>query len=243
MVRLQAGMGSYNVAKTICGVFNGLRKGSSIIAGGYLRDLDLGRKPKDVDLIIEYEGEEDLALAEKFGKAFGYTSTVKGKGYIDREVKCVLAFEKDGEVKIDVIFLTVPVMERLAIFPCNICKIWTDQTGLVEATPEYSKGILNKEIIYNRGTAREKYIDKMHEYFPDWSHDMQSWEAKEHHNERKKARAVLNAQWHDIGKEVMGAVELVREVDIVEVENFVGPDFDGMKAKWVILDDEELKED
>jgi len=247
-------MSSFNVAKTICGVFNGLRKGSSIIAGGYLRDADLGRKPNDIDLIIEYEDDKDFQVASDFGEAFGYEVTIKGKGYIDREVSCVLALNKKGEVPIDVIFLTVPVLERLAIFPCNLCKIHTDEGGVVIRAEDYVSGIKNKEIIYNEVTAREKYVIKMHEYFPDYSHDMDvehfaNIKDKDVYNKRfgiNKRRGYI-----DFGKVVdmpiFDDARVERFVDIVEEENFVGPAFDEMKARAGVevvgdfLDEAEMK--
>ncbi len=221
-------MASFGVAKTICGAFNGLREGSSIIAGGCLRDKDLGRDPHDIDLIIEYEDERDIKLAEDFGEAFGYDVTVKGKGYIDKEVACVLAFNKKGEVPIDVIFLTVPVIERLAIFPCNICKIHTDHTGVIVRHKEYVSGIANKEIIYNEATAREKYVAKMHDYFPDWSHDMDvAHFAKIDKREPYKFRRWLKPDDIQVIIDDVEAMEIEPEFE----QYFQGPAFDAMKAR------------
>ena len=46
-------MNSYEVGCLISDVFNLSREGKSLVAGGYLRDIDLGREPKDVDVLLD----------------------------------------------------------------------------------------------------------------------------------------------------------------------------------------------
>lgn len=43
---------------------------TALIAGGYLRDLDNGREPKDIDLFIEEHQNSPYQLLESLGKPY-----------------------------------------------------------------------------------------------------------------------------------------------------------------------------
>ena len=168
-------MNSYEVGCLISDVFNLSREGKSLVAGGYLRDIDLGREPKDVDVLIEYEDDLDLKEAEIQARFHGYDISRVGGNYgeIGKDLHRVFKLRKEGELKIDLVFLNQPVLTRFYDFPCNMCMIYRHgETGEIVTSEDYDYGKLNKMVVYNPTTTRENYHKKMLEYFPDWDHVM-----------------------------------------------------------------------
>ena len=166
-------MNSYEAACLISDVYNLFVPGSSIVAGGYLRDLDLGRQPKDVDVLIEFDGDLDFKEAAIQARTLGYSIRFLTRVYgvsSDGDLHTIIQLEKEGELKIDLIFLNIPVLRRVEEFPCNLCKIYRDSSGEVVRCPDYVEGITNKRVIYYQPSLRPVYYMKMQEYFPDWEH-------------------------------------------------------------------------
>ena len=166
-------MNSYKVGCLISDVFNLFKVDSSIVAGGYLRDLDLGRTPKDVDVLVEYESDSDYGEVAIQARVHGYSVKMVGNVYdttSDNELRRIFKLEKVGELPIDVIFLNIPVMDRVADFPCNLSQIYRNSCGTVMKTPAYECGVRDKTVIYNLLTLRPNYEAKLRSYFPDWEH-------------------------------------------------------------------------
>lgn len=166
-------MSSYKDACLISDVYNLFSPGSSIVAGGYLRDLDLGRQPKDVDVLIEYADMRDTKEAEIQARTLGYNIKRVTNVYRvaeDGDLHTILKLEKGGELSIDLIFLNIPVLQRVEEFPCNLCKIYRKEGGEVVRCPDYLEGIANKRIVYYQPSLQTSYLRKMKEYFPDWEH-------------------------------------------------------------------------
>jgi hypothetical protein len=166
-------MDSYEVGCHISDIFNVYKEGSSYIAGGYLRDMDLGREPKDVDVLVEYGSDKDLEEGIRLADRFGYTCERVGGNYgeIGKDLHTVFALEKPGELKIDLVFLNVPCLPRIHDFPCNLCQIYRiGLTGIIAKSEEYEEGVASKMIVYNPDQIRENYYNKMLRYFPDWDH-------------------------------------------------------------------------
>lgn len=168
-------MSSYRTACVISDFCNQVKPGSAIVAGGYLRDMELGRDPKDVDVLIHREGacvEDILALCEMHG----YSSNNKfqrGEGYPegDDQLCGLIDLEKEGELKIDLVFLTVPVIERFDNFPCSLCKIYRHQvTHEIIKALDFVESVNSKCLIFYRRTLMEPYKRKMIEYFPEWEY-------------------------------------------------------------------------
>lgn len=164
-------------AKLITSIFNTFKEGSAIIAGGYPRDLQLGREPKDIDILVEWESKLDYDELRILADRLGYVVHDHTERYGDDEhgqMRCVMTLEPifdvdhfaDG-VMIDVIFLNCPVRERINNFPCTLSEAWLTTGGGVACSYEFHKAVLNKVMKFSVDCPA-KYIERMKSYFPDY---------------------------------------------------------------------------
>lgn len=163
-------------AKLITSIFNTFKEGSAIIAGGYPRDLQLGREPRDIDILIEWESELDYDELRILADRLGYVVHDHSARYGDDEhgqMRCVMTlepmFDKDHfaeGVMIDVIFLNCPVFERIDNFPCNLSKVWLVGDKVIESG-HFTDGNRCKVMKFSVDCPA-KYVERMKSYFPDY---------------------------------------------------------------------------
>lgn len=154
-------------AQIIASVFNTFQEGSALIAGGYIRDLVLGRKPKDIDILVHWQDANDDREIEILANRLGYSILNCAEGYGQSEtdnLRCVYKLTKIGELPIDVIFLNCTPMERIKNFPCNASMVWTDGTS-VRHLPSFEQ-FRNTGVLEFYETCTEEYAARMHTYFP-----------------------------------------------------------------------------
>ena len=154
-------------AMTIAMVYNVFTEGSAIIAGGCLRDLETGRDPKDVDILIEWESKADYREAEIMADRLGYTAHHCNETYGDNEdgqLRTVYKLTKAGKKPIDLIFLNCPVMERIENFPCNAAMVWLDK-GIIRSNASYGR-FMNSGKLEFYDTCLPKYKAKLLSYYP-----------------------------------------------------------------------------
>lgn len=96
------------LGKLLCSLTT--EKGAPVIAGGFVRDIQLGRQPKDIDIFMPYQSNFLLAYVAMKGlgaihlkDCASYADEVNDGGF-NQEVKLVMKFELDGYL-IDIIFL------------------------------------------------------------------------------------------------------------------------------------------
>lgn len=166
-------------AKLITSIFNTFKEGSAIIAGGYPRDLQLGRTPKDIDILVEWESKLDYDELTILADRLGYLCRDYSDRYADnvddrlrRVVSLIPKLERgqfEENVVIDVLFLNCPVFEGISKFPCTLSEIWLTAHGDVEFSYAFSIAVL-KKVLYFRNTGCEytEYEERMKSYFPDY---------------------------------------------------------------------------
>ena len=119
-------------AQTIAMVVNVFKEDSAAIAGGCLRDMDTDRSPRDIDIIIEFEGPQDYAevriLADRLGYFIQHDTVYEANSFHSEQVVSVIKLiHKDKRaVPIDVIFYKCTVEEAVREFSCNASKVYID---------------------------------------------------------------------------------------------------------------------
>lgn len=165
-------------AKLITSIFNTFKEGSAIIAGGYPRDLQLGREPKDIDILVEWESKLDYDELTILADRLGYTCRDYSDRYDDHEdgqlrrvVSLIPTFElgqSEARVVIDVIFLNCPVFERIYNFPCTISEVWLVGDG-VAFSSAFCSAITEKVLCFRHNSAEyDEYEERIKSYFPDY---------------------------------------------------------------------------
>ena len=166
-------------AKLITSIFNTFKEGSAIIAGGYPRDLQLGREPKDIDILVEWESKLDYDELRILADRLGYVVHDHSERYGDDEhgqMRCVMTLEPMFDedhfaegVMIDVIFLNCPVFERISKLPCTLSEAWLTESGDVNFSCDFSVAVLNKVLYFRHSNAEyDEYEARMKSYFPDY---------------------------------------------------------------------------
>lgn len=163
-------------AKLITSIFNTFKEGSAIIAGGYPRDLQLGREPRDIDILVEWESKLDYDELTILADSLGYSCRDYSNRYSDdiggqlrRVVSLIPKLERgqfEENVVIDVIFLNCPVFERIDNFPSNLSKVWLVENTVIESG-HFTDGKRCKVLKFS-GDCPEEYITRMRSYFPDY---------------------------------------------------------------------------
>jgi hypothetical protein len=159
-------------ALLISNTYNLFTPNSSVIAGGFLRDWDLGRTPKDIDVLIEYQDKTCISEALLLADRLGYTVIDHGEMYPEdgsQNLRLVLRLEKEGHLSIDLIFLNCSVMARIEEFSCALSQIWWDNTlGVVCRKSTYNFSYRNKKLVFS-STLTQEYKERMISYFPDYT--------------------------------------------------------------------------
>lgn len=165
-------------AKLITSIFNTFKEGSAIIAGGYPRDLQLGRTPKDIDILVEWESKLDYDELTILADRLGYLCRGYSDRYDDHEdeqlrrvVSLIPKVEQgqfDEVVAIDVIFLNCPVFERIYNFPCTLSEAWLEGDK-VECSSAFNKAVCSKVLYFRHNSAEyDEYEARMKSYFQDY---------------------------------------------------------------------------
>ena len=153
-------------AKTIAMVYNVFKKDSAVIAGGCLRDIDTGREPKDIDILIEYESDADYREASMLANRLGYklkeNNTYGPEG--ENQLRFVIKMVHETKKPIDLIFLNCPVQERIDNFPCNASQVWLYK-GTVCSTEEYDQFLITNKLEFYKSATKE-YKERMLNYYP-----------------------------------------------------------------------------
>lgn len=157
-------------AMTIAMVYNVFVEGSACIAGGCLRDMAIGSKePKDIDLLIEWEGKVDYDELYIMADRLGYAVMFHGEDYGDMEdqnLRTVFTLTKEGELPIDVLFLNCSTDTYIENFSCGISKIWLLGKTLCKHA-DFRHAISN-EVLQFTGNVSESYRERMIRYFPTY---------------------------------------------------------------------------
>mgnify|MGYP003639027448 FL=1 len=158
-------------AKTIVMVFNVFNKECAAIAGGCLRDLETGREPRDIDIIVQYEDPRDFAEAQIQARFLGYTATVFQmhaeyplEGICGAAVMGIAKLEHPTKLPIDIIFRDGPIRQVIEDFPCNAVKVYMVEDDIVQ-TPEYQEFLDTGKLTFHKG-APEAYKEKLLSYYP-----------------------------------------------------------------------------
>lgn len=159
-------------ALLICAVYNTFKKGSAAIAGGCIRDWELGREVRDIDIIVEFEGEADIREAHILADRLGYSAITyhNHPEYRTRDsnTEAIVKLVHTSKLGIDVIFKTCSVQRAVQDFPCNAVKVYLEETlgGLKTiTTPEYLEFCRTK-VLHFHEDAPEEYKAKLLGYFP-----------------------------------------------------------------------------
>lgn len=166
-------------AKLITSIFNTFKEGSAIIAGGYPHDLQLGREPKDIDILVEWESKLDYNELAVLADRLGYSCRDYSDRYSDdvdgqlrRVVSLIPKLERgqfEENVVIDVIFLNCPVFERISKFPCTLSEAWLTESGDVNFSYDFSVAVLKKVLYFrHNSTEYDEYEERMKSYFQDY---------------------------------------------------------------------------
>ena len=156
-------------AMTIAMVYNVFKEGSARIAGGCLRDLKLGREPKDIDILIEYGNSKDYDEAHLLAERLGYSVENCSDGYEDTDdtnLRHVYKLTKVNKLPIDLIFLNCTVKEQIERFPCSLTEIWLEGHW-INTTKEFGTSLQNQTLIFREDTP-EEYRQRMIGYFPTY---------------------------------------------------------------------------
>lgn len=177
-------MDNFRDAKIISGMFNTFTQGSSIIAGGYLRDNHLGRLPKDIDILVEWESKADYNEAYILADRLGYVVKDYSEGYgyqEDTDLRCVFKLVSndlwDGRLPIDIIFTNVPVLTRVKNFPVTLSQIWYDGTQ-VHRSEAFDKAVATKTLCFGE-QVKEDYYNRMMSYFPDYKVELNAYKRRD----------------------------------------------------------------
>lgn len=169
-------MSVFKDANFIVSIFNVFSEGSAVIAGGAVRDMQVGRTPKDVDIIIRYEDDKDIAEGRILADRLGYSVT-RYNHYVynpdtDYQLEsnpsseflhCVLKLES-GDKEIDLIFVKTDPIEHIKKFPANSSMVWLDN-GEVKYLPPFNDFMLSNTIYVLN--PYEEYAERMSKYFPE----------------------------------------------------------------------------
>ena len=166
---------SIQTAKIIATVFNTFVPNSAAIAGGYVRDTFSGlKKPKDIDIIVEFHDYHDYQELHILANRFGYKTLVhgdsrysSGRGDTIGQLPKVITLSKAGELNIDVIFCNCSVQELIDNFPCNASMFWLDG-DIVRARPEAQEWFEDGRLKFYPG-ATEAYKKRMYDYFGSYT--------------------------------------------------------------------------
>lgn len=156
-------------AKLIVSIFNTFVPNCACIVGGFLRDIELGREPKDIDILIEYNGEADYREVAILADRLGYSLRDHSANYAVDEVyslRNVYTLTKDGCLNIDVIFINNTIAERIKEFPCGLSQIWLEGHW-IKRTDKFNYGYRNKILQFTEDAPNE-YVQRMQEYFPNY---------------------------------------------------------------------------
>jgi hypothetical protein len=124
-------------------VLNGL--GRTVLAGGYLRDLLLGRQPKDIDFFIQ--GRVDRAALHQAFPQFKPEPFSEWLAYKGREVAGVYDLgQQAGGLPMQLIELAegYDPVERVTAHDFGICQIWTEDGVSIKTTPEFDLDAVNQ---------------------------------------------------------------------------------------------------
>lgn len=157
-------------AQLITSIFNIYKEGSACIAGGYLRDVYIGREPKDIDILVQYESDADYKEVEILADRLGYDlkdySDQYGSVDTEGQLRNVFTLMKYDKPCIDIIFLNCTVQERIENFPCSISKIWLDGSKLV-LHKEFEETIDIQTMTF-RSDVTPEYEARLRGYFPQY---------------------------------------------------------------------------
>jgi hypothetical protein len=173
-------------AKIIASIYNVFVEGSAKVAGGYVRDLILARKPNDIDVIIQYTNDRDYDEARILANRLGYDLMDYGSDYSDQnrigvtpeeerteqdlDVRRVFKLSKlFSPLTIDLVFVNCTVQERISRFPCSISKAWLEGS-VVHTSSDFRKSVQEK-VLYFTPTATHEYVNKMTTYFPEYKQE------------------------------------------------------------------------
>ena len=174
---------AFQFGLTLCQMFNTIRPNTAIIAGGFLRDLETGRQPKDVDVFIECDSDYGVSMVETYAELAGCvvkrhegsSKSFKQEDPNNENVKEVLTLESTDKLSVDVIFLKTPVRDRVKIFPCNASMLYFDpelgELGEVVRTPKF-KEFLKNSVLKFYDTAKILYIRRLSGYYPNCSYEL-----------------------------------------------------------------------
>ena len=157
-------------AKLIVSIFNTFVPNCAAIAGGYIRDVETGREPRDIDIIVEFEDQRDFAEATLLADRLGYSSQVyhacaeyPNTARTGASVG-VVKLHKHNQLDIDIIFKSVSVKRAIEDFPCNAVKVYLDGDTTI-TTEEYREFCKTRKLIFHPD-APQAYKDKLISYYP-----------------------------------------------------------------------------
>ncbi len=165
-------------AKILLSALNNISVVRPLIVGGVLRDLELGRKPKDIDILVkDVRANNIMFTVANFCVKYGYSikdKTSHDPYYQDdgllssKQIKGVYELVPNFEagIPIDVILVNVDPLERVRLFPCNASMIYMDSTGNITKTVEFEHFVFTGELHFYQ-TCVPQYVERMLKYFPD----------------------------------------------------------------------------
>ena len=161
------------------------------IAGGYLRDLILDKKPHDIDVFLPHPESLDDDFIESLLYGHGRLKSVKRiKPQVDSTYNSLYG----GLAVYDALYVeekafsqkevyTVPVQlifcKEIDVFQyinmyfcCNLSKIWMNSDGYIAAAPEFIKAVKDRELFFdwswNNDMPNLKYMAKIINKFPEF---------------------------------------------------------------------------
>jgi hypothetical protein len=174
-------MSTIGDAKVITSIYNIFVEDSAKIAGGYVRDTLLGRDPKDVDIIVEFQDERDIKEAYILANRLGYDVYDYGDCYVSQQeaehnddVVKVLQLSKQPNrfetiTKIDIVFVQTTVMGHIESFQCSLSKAWL-QGNVMRRHEDFHASVENKTLYFTK-TATREYVERMISYFPEYKQE------------------------------------------------------------------------
>ena len=151
--------------------------------GGYIRDVDTGREARDIDVLLsswkaewllQLMMEEGWTLSSAMAEAIVNNTLDRSRQYMDinGKLKYVIKARKD-DITIDILMVKCMPAEYIKILPISTSlasATYNLTSGLEVFRPDdYVDSINTRQITISDSRINPAYVDKMKDYYPDWT--------------------------------------------------------------------------
>jgi hypothetical protein len=163
-----------DIPRPVLKLFHDIQKTEprALLAGGYLRDLDNGKVPKDIDIFVPYDYSHNLDLLLGLDTSLS-KDDYEGDDTISAQFLCIIA-GIDLPVNVLVCLRDVDPKERLERFDWGICQIAFDGRDLY-ATHAYMRDKMAKTFTLCRYTNYDQLQNSLNRFERLQSQSYNGW--------------------------------------------------------------------